>query len=433
MSCDNNETNNDVVSTIDPYSYIAMMEQELENTKSFSMKLKGEHLKPMIRTLLGIRDKVQYDNLISIAKKELGIQKMTTFAQNVLSPYLLANNNDNIPENIQQTIEKVVSTTSTIRNQNAVDTHFGRIAYGKQYKGKLLNMIQQVGTPDLVSLYQNASQQCTDLEATLQVISSTVTKNNDIDPICIEAAKNCLKYFSSKEDSNTTTTTVVQAESKQNGIDCEQACVQWLQNTYHEKTTNEETEVLVLQNVNVAPTSAFARSKHIARTTSNTDTGIFATTIDRNKACSEFDAVVLNVLSDGIQILEIWEAKYTLSPNTIQNAIAKKLPSISKLLEDSDSVFYYNGTEYPLVKTEKFKFGMFGLEWSSPTKALGQLKSSIVPLTLQSSVTSILKSIENNYALEIDSQEVLSNLQVLKQQLDTANSTCQFVINLGSN
>ena len=107
-------------------------------------------------------------------------------------------------------------------------------------------------------------------------------------------------------------------------------------------------------------------------------TGILWTNTVRTKACSEFDALVIQLCANNltkdeveaeevvegvascsdnntVQIVEVWEAKFTLNPSTLRDAITKKLPAIKSILNDTNSSLLHAGSEYRLTNNDEEK------------------------------------------------------------------------------
>ena len=98
------------------------------------------------------------------------------------------------------------------------------------------------------------------------------------------------------------------------------------------------------------------------------------TSSQRDRVCSEFDAVVLHD-SEQPSITEIWEAKYSMSPSSIHDALTKKIPAIKTLLQDPELSVSFDGCQQMLGKQSNcIVLGLFGMELLPPENALGQLQ-----------------------------------------------------------
>eukprot|EP00957_Ditylum_brightwellii_P081660 6212077-Ditylum_brightwellii.AAC.1 len=124
-------------------------------------------------------------------------------------------------------------------------------------------------------------------------------------------------------------------------------------------------------------------------------------------------------------VTEIWEAKHSVSPSTIWDALTRKLSSVRQLMDDEDAILSYNNhngiaqiqTTIPspyshgeeLIssspsqigynnhqnnKGNKMVFGIFGMELLPPSNAVGQLKAMAVADILSGDVNSVIKAIE---------------------------------------
>jgi hypothetical protein len=64
---------------------------------------------------------------------------------------------------------------------------------------------------------------------------------------------------------------------------------------------------------------------------------------------SEFDAIVLHLTADCAQILEVWEAKACLHATTIEDILAKKVPSLNLILSDPQTKLIIDGKRFPIT------------------------------------------------------------------------------------
>jgi len=427
-------------SSIDPYSYISMIEQSLlsQSEEVFRLRLKPEYQKLMIQILLGIPDKVQFSKLLRVSKNETEFKNMAQFTRDTLHPHICTLPNEVRSEkvpNIDHAIEQVLGASAERGSY-----FFERIATGKKYRGKLVDMLQDIA-PELLPMFQEAMMPLTEAEVFLQVIESVSRermKNDDeLDPVRIQAARKCIQYFSrldATSASRGSRDTFAKAGTA-NGKNCEKACVNWLQHR-HRDTQNS-----LLQNVFVTTkcprkyASSIGRTK-VTESESNDSSfvgpGVLWTNIDRNKSSSEFDALVIKFASskagerikdsdDDVQLVEVWEAKFTVSPSTLRDAITKKLPAMKSILEDEDLRLLYIGKEYKLKDKDKccapFVFGIFAQDILPPPKAVGHILSSIVSDVLAIDVENVLNAIKSGF-VEIKAEMVYSQLRSLKNALD---------------
>ena len=283
------DDNTDNLTSINPHAYISSIEQHIlthhssSSSETFHLQLKPEHQKPILQHLLEIPSKAAFSQLLRIFRKETEFTKMATFTRDILQPSLHSLSeevrNEKLP-NVDGAIELVLKGPAS-KGMGVFD----RIATGRLYKGKLVELIRDLA-PDLVPVYQNVMVPLTDADVFTQVVDSVSQERkrngNGLDPVNILAARNCIQYFSSLIDDATEPPVRSSAHNsgRSNGIKCEELCVAWLQQQRHNRDT------VVLPNVNVSPKSPSKYALAMERTDASNEpaTGILWTNTVRNKA-----------------------------------------------------------------------------------------------------------------------------------------------------
>ncbi len=348
-------------------------------------------------------------------------------------------------------------------------------------------------TPHLVHKCNEAMTSLADAQVLLEVIekidaastatSSTLSSSSSsmISKERIQAARGCvvdIHDFSSSGHNHSDTTDDETHNNngngngngnspKLNGLECEQACISYLEGNkqyyhdYNDSANDENSNInrqFILQNVVVNHKSTQNRSKysdgnmrnsqggwkkHIidddTATDDNSDadeiannnesqskpsitsTGIIWTSNQggRENICSEFDALIVHQLSDTYcTISEFWEAKYLVSPSSLHDALTKKLSSIRSVVEDGDGMISYNGSHYTLKARSEdqgvITFGLFGMELLSPQNAIGQLRSTAASFALTNFVDVALEAAKTGY-VEVKVDHLLEQLVGLKK------------------
>ena len=546
-SNNNNNTTKKIPSTqnvieIDIISYLASIENELlqsfPKNHSFQVKIRPQNRRPMIRRLLGIESKDEFYHLCRTVRAILEYERMYHFVfvlrDEMVHGHDLNYIHDKLPsfqhafdeltsqyEQQQQQQQKSQSESSSNTTQDQIihNDHlikkgiqpFNRLASGRDYKGKLMDMVQDL-TPHLSNQCEDAMTPLTDAQVLLEVIDliarsldiNTTTKTSSlstslilptliqttVNERCINAAKECVFHLhdlnNTQEDDDTMDDDNDNDENhnnnkngygsndnngnniqtnylpKLNGLECEQACITYLEEVLNEsyKQSSEDmpttSTTSILQNVLVNHKSTQSRSKYskgnmrnnqggwrnvvtssIHGTTStnakdnemdlsNSDptstscktvTGILWTNSgSRENICSEFDALVVHnsILQQQekeggeemnekeeisqCRISEFWEAKYSVSPSSLHDAITKKLSAIRSVVNDDDVTISYNGNHYIMGENKGVtKFGLFGMELLSPANAIGQLRSTAASYALTNSVDAALEAAETGF------------------------------------
>jgi len=354
-----------------------------------------------------------------------------------------------------------------------------RLASGREYKGSIINMVQDL-TPHLADECAKALTPLTEVEVLLATIDAVVASQNDnnkcqeknveaipslstslqIREECISAAKSLvLGLETNHEDDDSSVGTGddsvennIKSDNsslnKMNGLECEQACISYLEEEQqrYNSTIKSETENFILQNVLVNHKSTQNRSKYSngnmrnnsggwKNFTESSSTGIIWTNSERREnLCSEFDAIVLHHSPDdsSSQISEFWEAKHSVSPSSLHDAMTKKLSAIRSVLEDDEVTISHSGGHYKLNvgnrEGDRIKFGLFGKELLSPSNAIGQLRSMAASYAMTSYVDAALEAAKNGY-VEVEVQYIQKHLHDLKEQL-VQNSDFEFVVRI---
>ena len=410
---------------VDTQAYINSVEEELIRTQGEIMtkKLSEPNRKPMIRTLLGLGDKTEFDARIRNTKKETEYRRLEAFVQDELAPALeregrLAKVPD-MPDIIADALSQPPTSGAGA---------FRKLGTGRIFRGNATKMVEEI-CPETLPAYILATEELTEMDVLSLVIES---RKSDVSSERIEAAMKCLGDFVSclEEDYHAMSYSTDELDTdndvscpKQNGKQCELDCVEFL------KDQLEEKEVLI-GNVYVNHMSALNRPKYQDmnkfRSGADASSGIIWTSVERDNACSEFDGVVYTIEpSSGDSeectavIKEIWEAKVSISPATLWDAVTKKCRSIRDLIEDETAYLQHDGKQMPIKfsSDEKLTFGIYGHSVLSPENAIGQMISMAAAQAL-GDADIVLESLERGF-VKVGRDKALSDLQVLRTQLDS--------------
>ena len=409
---------------VDIQAYINSVEEELIRSRGEVMtkKLSEPNRKPMIRTLLGIDDKAEFDARLRNTRKETEYKRLEAFVRNDLRPALQR----------EGRLELVPGKTDIIADALAQPPTSGAGAFrklgtGPVFRGNTTRMVEEIA-PEILSAYGLATAELTEMDVLGLVIGS---RKFDVSSERIDAANRCLGDFisCSEEDYHSASSKTSQLDvddtscPKLNGKQCELDCTEYLES---QMEANEN----LIGNVYVNHKSALNRPKYqdgnVFRSGSGSDasSGIIWTTVERDNACSEFDGVVYKRETsggDGEQcmaiITEIWEAKVSISPATIWDAVTKKCKSIRDLMEDEEAYLNHDGRQMPLRfgSGEKLVFGIYGQSVLSPENAIGQMISMAAAQAL-GDVDTVLDSLDRGY-IEVGRDKALNDLEVLQSQL----------------
>ena len=448
-----------------------------EESKSFYKIVSPVLAKPMLRTLIlsgGDGDdvdknsnlqwknrKIYFDRRIREARAHSEGTRMYSFVMNLFRPAVLALDSSireekvpNLLEQIDLIKQKIGDDTNTHAPMvwGAATNHsiFHRLASGRQYKGKLQDLISDL-FPHLYDKYLEASRKSTEREVLIEVLESDLIESTTYSPDVIEqranAAYTCLDKFypteatSERQDSN----------GLEEGIKCEKSCISFLEDEYKTALSGQGIQPhAVLQNVYVnarrnvnqkqqkyVPPKTNGRNKKSGSDSS----GVIWNNAPRHRMTSEFDAVVLGtkendnrVESDNNNafIESIWEAKKTISPSTLHDIISKKLGAVFALLDDDGAELTYikgegGETTIPFNSGSQLTFGIYGSELQRPENAADSIRSIAGSNVINSDVDAVVRSLErlqsdgnsnDEVLVEVKLADALGILRGLKLQIE---------------
>mmetsp|Transcript_21342 Transcript_21342/g.26209 ORF Transcript_21342/g.26209 Transcript_21342/m.26209 type:complete len:585 (+) Transcript_21342:55-1809(+) len=463
-------------------SYLTSIEEELQSLKrkAFKVKIRPQNHRPIIRTLLGIRTKDEFDLLCRNTKFDTEYNKMLNFIHVFKDEVTKCCHDEIIQEripNFDSILQEIVninsassSSSSTVTSSKRGVQCFTRLASGKRYRGRLIHMIEDL-TPHLVPDCIEIMTPLNDSELLLEVIDSVssplTSTNTDIDDKYLSAARDYVeKFYIHQEDNNDeeigSSDNSIKNKSgnlpKLNGIECEQACISYLEARDGQAKSLSHSQTFVLQNVLVNDISTQNRSKYHPNGLKNLNgigdrtTGIIWTNGGgRDGVCSEFDALVLHhspssslihSTNDDVshdneddnqsyyKLSELWEAKCSISPSSIHDAMTKKIPSARSVIQDEDASISCNGNSFKLQPdtTGTITFGLFGMELLSSTNAVSQLRSTAVSYLLSNDIDAALKAAQTGF-VEIDANDLLKDIYKLKEILN-ANEDFKILVRI---
>jgi hypothetical protein len=479
------------VAEVDVHTYISNISNRIDSlNQNLWSKIRLPNRKPMIRTLLGIDDGVAFDLLIRTVKKEEEYNRLAGFVTQHLLPFLECNTSvlEKLP-NLTTLIDQALA-----HSPDKGSFVFQRLGAGPIYKGRAEDLIRDIAPHllplyDQASrpLTEEETMQCIINERISKVDASGVLEDVQRDRLL--AALKCLDFFRNSIDGDSyydrdnddsdeyedpvpdfpsddeklcLNKNIPQnhrmTSSKQNGLHCERSLMNFLDDRLNRNELGPPQQVLLLQNVFINYKSTSSRRKYMDTSSlwtsvaSDENTGIIWSSNGREGLCSEFDAVILQntnmdnkspstTLDDGpllrrdtimgeVTLCEIWEAKHTLSPSTLFDAIAKKGKAIGLLYDDPDAVLWRDirasSNRFTIIKRQddqreySLLFGIYGKEILDPSNAIDLLRVMAVSKILSTDVEVIMKSLDTGYVSVTPFQlkygldklrEVLRNLQ----------------------
>ena len=426
-------------SDINLHDYIDAIEQKIKSGKpTFKVRLRNQNQKPIIRTLLGIQSKDEFDKLLRTQQKRAEYEKMKEFCLKSLQPTLqsLSDSDRMKAPQFDEALEAALGS-SRLKAKGAQAFH--RLASGRVYKGKLIDLVMDL-VPELEQQCKDAMMPLTESEVLKHLIRHVAEEGEfECKDDRMNAAMKCVAFFKKNKvgDGSDGLSTTNHFIAKANGLECEQFCANWLTNQTNSVQQNKR---VVLSNVMINNNTTKSRQKYLNtnknwNTNINNSRSIMWTSSQRDGVCSEFDAVVIHHGEDiSVQpsISEIWEAKYSMSPSSIHDALTKKVPAIKTILQDVDLSVSYDGCQQKLGKQSKgIVLGLFGMELLPPENALGQLRSTAISYSLTSDLDVALKAVDNGF-VELGIDTILCDLKKLRQKIVESSQDFDIVVKVAS-
>lgn len=425
-------------SNVDLHEYLDAIEQKIKSGKpTFKVRLRNQNQKPIIRTLLGFQSKDEFDKLLRTQQKRAEYEKMKDFCLKSLQPSILSLSDDDrikAPQ-FEEALELALGCKA-LKAKGAQAFH--RLASGRVYKGKLIDLVIDL-VPELEQQCKDAMMPLQEHEVLIQLIHH-VGEERDFDgkDERMNAAMKCVALFQNKDsDGSDGAAAANHFISKANGLECEQICADWLTN---QTNFMQQSKRVILSNVMINNNTTKSRQKYLNsnknwNTNINNSRSIMWTSSQRDRVCSEFDAVVIRHGEDiSLQpfISEIWEAKYCMSPSSIHDALTKKVPAIKTILQDLELSVSYDGFQQKLGKQPTcIVLGLFGMELLPPENALGQLRSTAISYSLTTDLDVALKAVDNGF-VELGIDTVLHDLKNLRQKYVESSQYFDIVVKIAS-
>jgi len=417
-------------SEVDIMSYLDDVEAQVRNQGPIMTKRLSEpNRKPMIRSLLGISEKSKFDAAVRNARKETEYTKLEMFTRDYLSPALARHNRlDKVPD-----MPNIIADALAQPSSSGMGA-FRKLGTGRIYRGNAYDMVKDVA-PEILPQYVEATDELTDMEVLAPVIQS---RKSSVSSDRIDAAMRCLDDFPLRDDIGNTESDQDEDDCpKSNGRECERDCIEYLKSRLAK-------EKELIPNVYVNHKSAMSRPKyHKSNNDRNgMDDGIIWTSFERANSCSEFDALIytINDGEDVAQVEEIWEAKYSISPSTLWDAVTKKASAVRDIMKDDEAYLSHEGRHMHLrwagdsghsrSSDEKLVFGIFGRELLSPQNAVGQMIAMATANALSNDVNTVMSSLESGY-VEVTREKALSDIEVLREQLRHTENDFHISLRLG--
>jgi hypothetical protein len=350
--------------------YLSSIQDYLQETmdaifmdpSSYSLSINEGHRKPMMRALLGGIPKVDFDAQLRDLSTRLAWDQTQRF---VVEELVHMTPPPDAPEFAQglKTYQLFQDKPSKL---------FSYLARGRMYQGKFERLLQDV-QPGLLPRYQDISREIPRLELLRSFANEQTNESSLKDELlqCVDmqVPKAAPQPLDGGKSSGT-----------QNEID--------LSSYLQGRLENERTRTLAPsgQRRLLAPVFIQTRRRGNGKNGNSHHPNKkhpyiieLPESIDLNGKTTELDALVVEETTCGgmMRIHEVWEAKATLHPITLYDALSKKSKMIACIFEaDSEASLWIHGTRYTILlptttttTTRSSKLGIFGKTMMSPAAA----------------------------------------------------------------
>jgi hypothetical protein len=383
--CSASDTKNRTsVELVNVRKYLQDVEQELKDGGMYRLQLTNSHRKMMLRAIIGVT-KVELDNQMRRERARLQHDQILKFLKNDLVSEL--ENGTEIDEDdapcFRTALDKIL--TEDLRPKStplraSADGICSPLARGRVYKGKFIDLLSDLA-PELVPNYHSAAY-----VAEQDVMLSLVNNLDQGSHVDVKLCTECIKCSLPDDKDN--------AESKKasDGQQCEARCLDFLSGRSMEESR------IILSNV-------FVKPRHSEKPSENSTGGaVIVTPIDLDATCSEFDALIVEKVNDeqsrttaSVRVCEVWEAKATISPLTIHDALTKKAAAMNDILASKSEIILLDRIEYTLSGNCEPVFGIFGNELLPPKRAATQVNMVECLHALSSNVHTVSEALEVGY------------------------------------
>jgi hypothetical protein len=299
----------------------------------FRLAVGEQHRKSMMRAIMKI-SKVQMDEDLRQLRAKIHWSKADCFVRDELISLTP-------PSDAQQFQEGLDKYKAFEPNHTKL---FSFLARGRTYQGKLAKLLQDV-KPELVPTFQQIVDPIPELELLECYAREQHLSLQELLLRCVHA-----QFPKAPTDSPDA--------GKAKGIKGETSLQTYLETKYPDKR--------VLSNVFISkkPRSGKQKNLYVIQLPSS---------LSWDGMTSELDALVLEPTQDGdesVVVIEVWEAKATLHPITLHDALSKKHAAVAKIFETNDVRLLLEGKEDLAIQQGTLPgIGIFGNKLLSPVAA----------------------------------------------------------------
>mmetsp|Transcript_96278 Transcript_96278/g.277921 ORF Transcript_96278/g.277921 Transcript_96278/m.277921 type:complete len:519 (+) Transcript_96278:64-1620(+) len=295
---------------------------------------------------------------------------------------------------------------------------FSYMARGRLYQGKFERLLEDLDKPEWLKTYYSIIEEKEDLALIAEYIENFISSQysseesaNRIESIQKALSVEMLKAPSQPADGG-----------KQSGIQSEIDLMTYLNNE-QEKQGDSESKIL-------GP--VYLQNQRRGRNPNRKCPYVIElpASVDLHRKTSELDAIVISKSSTFVRIHQIWEAKATLHPMTIGDALNKKGSTLRNLLSYQPSntetpeptLFQINGESHVLDNSSVFRFGIFGKRLLDPAQGVNRMIAVLGEALLESCPAAVEGALTKGY-VSIPDIQLLDEIDRMIQVSELLNAT----------
>jgi hypothetical protein len=341
----------------------------------FRLAVGEQHRKSMMRAIVKI-SKVQMDQDLRQLRAKIQWSKADCFVRDELISLTP-------PPDAQQFQEGLNKYKSFEPNHMKL---FSFLARGRTYQGKLAKLLQDV-KPELVPTFQQIVDPIPELE-----LLEYYAREQHLS--LQESLLRCVHTQFPKAPTDSPDA------GKAKGIKGETSLQAYLETKYPDKR--------VLSNVFISKKPKSGQSPKCPYVIQ------LPSSLSWDGMTSELDALVLEPTQDGdesVVVIEVWEAKATLHPVTLHDALSKKYAAVAKIFETNDVRLLLEGKEDFAIQHGTLPgFGIFGNSLLSPVAAARRSQVLVCEKLIETSRKAVEHALDTGEIL-VSHEQVLSDLK----------------------
>jgi hypothetical protein len=383
---------------------------------SATMTVTQQHVKPMIRALLG--------SYVKLSKADLDAELRSLSSRlrwSKAEDFVLEDLNQMTPPDDAPNFQQGIETDETFQahQKSSVSRFFSFLARGRVYQGNLDRLLE-ANQPELLPRYQEIVSELSESDLLLCFIDEQ--QQLVVDETTRDLLRQCIELEFPPASAQP------MDGGKASGQKGELDLITYLKRRF----LDGDDDIQIISPVFIQSKTNRATSRKCPYVIQ-----IDADPVEFDGRTSELDAIVISATADKddtttIRILEVWEAKATLHPMTIHDALTKKFQAVSNLMvlakkESAAELVLEGGKRYSILPNNEnnivaFKYGIFGTALLDPPRAARRTQRVVCERLLQTCSETVREALRTG-RVQAPKEQVLEQLQRLLQMVQEIEPT----------